>query len=129
MNGADSLDNPMITIQGKGITIDFNGATLVGSTNSKLPNEFSGLGILIKKGSQITIKNVIVKGYKAGLMATGIEGLTIEDADFSYNYRQRLKSKREKEDLSDWLSYHNNENDEIAAVLIYFVSRVKIFKF
>jgi nitrous oxidase accessory protein NosD len=31
---------------------------------------------------------------------------------FSYNYRPRLRSIREREDFSDWLSYHHNEQDE-----------------
>ena len=63
-------------------------------------------------GSNITIKNLRIKGFKVGLMAENIPGLTIEDSDFSYNYRPRLKSIREREDLSDWLSYHDNEEDQ-----------------
>ena len=31
---------------------------------------------------------------------------------FSYNYRQHLNSTQEKEDISDWLSHHQNEKDE-----------------
>ena len=45
-------------------------------------------------------------------MAKGIEGLVIENCDFSYNYRQHLNSTQQKEDLSDWMSYHHNEKDE-----------------
>jgi parallel beta-helix repeat protein len=45
-------------------------------------------------------------------MAVGVDSLKMENCDFSYNYRQRLKSTWEKEDLSDWMYYHDNENDE-----------------
>ncbi|MEK7257722.1 MAG: right-handed parallel beta-helix repeat-containing protein, partial [Bacteroidota bacterium] len=34
------------------------------------------------------------------------------DCDFSYNWRPRLYSIREREDFSDWLSFHQNEKDE-----------------
>src|SRR4029077_14128218 len=34
------------------------------------------------------------------------------NCDLSYNYRQHLNSSQEKEDISDWMSYHHNEKDE-----------------
>ena len=45
-------------------------------------------------------------------MAIGVENLTLDNCDFSYNYRQHLNSTQEKEDISDWMSYHQNEKDE-----------------
>ena len=110
--GADSLDQPVITIEGNDITIDFTGAVLMGSQDPAHPDQFSGLGILVREGENISLKNLTIRGYKVGLMAQSIDSLTIENADFSYNYRQRLRSWREHEDLSDWLSYHHNEADE-----------------
>jgi parallel beta-helix repeat protein len=111
-NGADSLDRPVITIMGKGIVVDFNGAELIGSNDKKFPNEYYGLGLRVEQGSHITIKNIRVRGYKVGLLATGIDSLKILNSDFGYNYRPRLGSTREREDLADWLSYHQNEEDE-----------------
>jgi hypothetical protein len=46
------------------------------------------------------------------LLARNVEKLILENCDFSYNYRQHLNSTQEKEDMSDWMSYHHNENDE-----------------
>ena len=102
---------PVITIQGNNLNIDFQNAELNGAMPGQLPNTFYGLAILVK-GKNISIKNARIRGYKVALLADGAENLTIENCDFSYNYRPRLRSIREREDFSDWLSYHHNEKDE-----------------
>lgn len=112
INAGDSTDQPVIIVEGNDMVIDFGGLVLQGSNDKKTPDEFYGLGILVKGGKNITIKNLTVKGYKWGLMAVGVDSLKLENCDFSYNYRQRLKSTWEKEDVSDWMYYHDNENDE-----------------
>ena len=112
LDAATALDKSVIVVEGNNIVIDFNQATLVGSNTKKAPNEFFGVAIYVRNGSNITIKNLTAKGYKVALYATNVEGLTIEDCNFSYNYRQRLNSTQEKEDVSDWMSYHQNEKDQ-----------------
>jgi parallel beta-helix repeat protein len=107
-----ALEGPVITIQGENIVVDFNGAVLDGATEQLGPDKYNGLAIEIKDGKNITIKNLSARGYRVALMAENVEGLVIENSDLSYNYRQRLYSMREREDLSDWLSYHQNEKDE-----------------
>jgi hypothetical protein len=105
------LSEGLIKIEGEGITVDFQGAELGSTADPKRPDRFTGLAILVK-GKNITLKNAIVKGFKIGLYAADVAGLTLENCDFSYNYRPRLRSIREREDFSDWLSYHHNEQDE-----------------
>lgn len=100
-----------LTIRGSNLVIDFNGATLRGSAQTTLPNERVGTAIYVE-GRNITIKNLNVHGYKIGLVARDTDNLQIIDCDFSYNWKQRLNSTPEREDLSDWMSFHNNENDE-----------------
>jgi len=112
INAGDSTNQPVIVIEGNDIVVDFNGAIIQGSNNKKAPSEFYGLGILIKGGQNITIKNLTLKGYKWGLMGVGVDSLKLINCDFSYNYRERLASNWEKEDLKDWMSYLNNEHDE-----------------
>jgi len=107
-----SMDGGLIIIEGSNITVDFNNAILKGSNSNKNPDEFFGVAVLIRSGSNITIKNLKARGYKVALMAKNITNLTIENCDFSYNYRQHLNSTQEKEDISDWLSHHQNEKDE-----------------
>ncbi len=105
-------DQPIVIIKGNNITIDFNNARLIGNSSRQTPDQFSGIAIQVAQGKNIIIKNLTAKGYKVALIAQNIENLTIENCDFSYNYRQHLNSTQEKEDLSDWMSYHHNEKDE-----------------
>ena len=107
-----NTDQPVIVIEGENITVDFNNVLLQGSNFKKQPDDFFGVAILIRNSKNITIKNLKAKGYKVALMATNVESLTIENCNFSYNYRQHLNSTQEKEDLADWMSYHQNEKDE-----------------
>jgi len=109
---SDDLETPVITISGEDITVDFGDATLNGNRAGQMPNEFTGLGILVKDGKNITIKNLHARGFKIALLAENVDDLQIESSDFSYNYRMRLYSIRERENFQDWLSYHNNESDE-----------------
>jgi len=111
LNGTDSLNRQVILIRGNNITVDFNNAVLQGSNDKKMPNEFYGLAILIT-GDNITLKNAHIKGYKVAVMAKGCKNLHIEYCDLSYNYRQHLQSNWQREDLSDWMSYHHNEHNE-----------------
>jgi parallel beta-helix repeat protein len=106
------MEEAALVIEGNNIVVDFNMAVLIGSNLIKNPDEFFGVAVLIKGGKNITIKNLRAKGYKVALMARDVSNLTIENCDFSYNYRQRLNSTQEKEDISDWMSYHQNEKDE-----------------
>jgi len=110
---ANTLKNtPVIIIEGKNITIDFNNAELRGSRGKPTPDQFSGTAIIIRNSSNITIKNLKARGYKIALRATNVEKLVLDNCDLSYNYRQHLNSTQEKEDISDWMSYHHNEKDE-----------------
>jgi parallel beta-helix repeat protein len=100
-----------VLVRGDNITVDFAGVVFRGAPKDADPDQRSGVGIEVQ-GKNITIKNAKVHGYKVGLIARNVEGLKIVDCDFSYNWKQHLKSTQEKEDLSDWMSYHQNESDE-----------------
>ncbi len=108
-SGGDS--KPAIVIRGNNLTLDFRSVVLEGSPTTVDPDKRAGLGILIE-GRNVTIKNLRVRGYKVGLMARNSPGLKLLDADLSYNWKPRLLSTQEREDLADWMSYHQNEKDE-----------------
>ena len=112
LDASVKMDDGVIIIEGNNIVVDFNNAVLKGSNNKKNPDEFYGVAVFIKGGKNITIKNLKAKGYKVALLARNVSNLTIDNCDFSYNYRQRLNSTQEKEDIADWMSYHQNEKDE-----------------
>jgi nitrous oxidase accessory protein NosD len=106
------IDTPAIVVRGDGITVDFNGAVLEGGPRDADPDSYSGTGILIDGGAQVTLKNAVVRGYKVGIRAQRSPDLRLTGNDVSYNWKQRLHSGIEKESLLDWMSYHQNEKDE-----------------
>jgi parallel beta-helix repeat protein len=113
IEATNSLEEPLIQISGKNIVVDFNQSILQGSLHPDRPDLMKGLAIKIEKGSEnITIKNLTVHGYKIALLADSVLNLSILNCNFSYNYRPRLLSGREKEDEQDWMSYHHNEAGE-----------------
>ncbi len=104
-------DQPALRIAGDNLTIDFQGAVLCGSPDSATPDQYAGTAVAVS-GSNITIKNLVVRGYKVALIATDAPSIRLTHCDFSYNWKQHLKSTLEREDGADWLSFHHNENDE-----------------
>jgi parallel beta-helix repeat protein len=112
LNAYDSLNRSVILIEGKNIVVDFSNAVLNGNNKKLAPDQFYGVAIIVRNAKNITIKNLTAKGYKVAILARNVDGLKIENCDFSYNYRQHLNSAQEREDISDWLSHHHNENDE-----------------
>ena len=93
-----------VVISGDNITVDFAGATLQGTP--------ADTAIRIDGGKNVRIINARARGYKVGLLARGTRRLTLQDNDFSYNWKARLYSLVEHESLLDWMSYHHNEKDE-----------------
>ena len=107
-----SYDRPAITVRGDGITVDLTGVTIEGGPLGADPDTFSGAGILIEGGRRVMIRGGVVRGFKIAILARRSPGLHITGADLSYNWRPRLKSGIEQEDPSDWLSFHQNDQDE-----------------
>ncbi len=104
---------PLIEIAGENIIVDMKDVILQGSNDKIRPDEFYGVAIYIQPGSKnISIRNASIHGYKIAILADSVDRLSIEYCDLSYNYRQELKSNRNREDISDWMSYHKNENQE-----------------
>ncbi|MEX2660434.1 MAG: right-handed parallel beta-helix repeat-containing protein, partial [Vicinamibacterales bacterium] len=112
LSGSADLKAPAITIRGENITVDFTGATLIGSPDTADPDQFAGVAVLVDGGSKVTIRDATIRGYKVGILARNSPDLHLTKNDLSYNWKQRLYSGIEKESLLDWMSYHNNEKDE-----------------
>lgn len=110
-NSDNASQTAAITIKGDNLVIDFAGAVLRGTPADTDPDKRTGTGVLIQ-GRNITIRNLNVHGYKVGVIARNAPGLKVIDCDFSYNWKQRLNSTLDREDSSDWMSYHKNEADE-----------------
>jgi len=100
-----------VVIEGDNLTVDLSGVVLRGSPATIEPSDRKGVGVEIR-GRNVTVKNPRIHGYKVALIARNAPGLKILGGDLSYNWKQRLGSTQEREDLADWMSYHQNEKDE-----------------
>lgn len=105
------LDKPAMVIDKPGAVVDLARFELRGTPRSVDPDKRAGLGIEVR-AKNVTILNAKVRGYMVGLRAVNADGLRIVNGDFSDNYKPRLLSTPEREDASDWMSYHNNEKGE-----------------
>lgn len=110
-NEDNSGQTAAIVIRGDNLVVDFGGLVLRGTPADAEPDERRGTGIRVE-GENVTVKNVRVHGYHIGLIAVDAPGIKILDSDFSHNFRPRLRSTLEGEDTSDWMSFHNNEEDQ-----------------
>ena len=109
----DADGDGVIHIVTDGITVEFeDGAHLRGAPADRAADTYAGIGIRIDGRRDVTLRNARVSGFKVGIRATDAPGLTVERADLSGNYRQRLKSTAAAEDGSDWLWPHKNDEDE-----------------
>ena len=104
-------DLPVLTVSGSGITVDFSGVTLRGTAPTVDPDARKGVALVVT-GKNVTIKGLSAHGYMHGVIARDADGLNLIDCNLSYNHKQHLLSTTEKEDSSDWMSYHQNEKDE-----------------
>ena len=107
---ADGDENGVFRIVADNVTVDFQGAELVGAAD-QAPNAYFGKGVMIS-GAGVMVKNVKVRGFKVGIHARQAPGLCVEDVDVSDNYRERLRSTPLREAVTDWLSPHNNDNGQ-----------------
>jgi nitrous oxidase accessory protein NosD len=112
LSASADLKTPAIAVRGENLSIDFNGAILLGGSEDADPDSYVGVGLLVDGGRQVTIRNAVIRGYKVGILARQSPELHLAQNDLSYNWKQRLYSGIEKESLVDWMSYHHNEGDE-----------------
>lgn len=70
------------------VTIEGNGATLLGPGQVGDPKslEGAGVGILVEGATGVTLRNVRVRGFATGLLLRQAEAATVTDCDFSDNY-------------------------------------------
>ena len=74
-----------IVIKASGITINGAGAWLIGATAGD-PKDYTGVGISAKDVSNVTLKNLNVKGWETGLKIQHGSHFTVENCNFSDNF-------------------------------------------
>jgi len=77
-----------IVVRASDVTIDGNGAWLLGTTepNPGDAKGFRGAAITADGFSHVTLRNINAKGWETGLVVRNAEGWTIENCNFSDNF-------------------------------------------
>ena len=97
--------------------LDLGNASLIGVPGPlrmprPAPDTFAGTAIVVRNAKDVVIRGGHIHAYKVAIRAENAPGLRIENVDASGNYRQRLKSTPAREDASDWLWPHHNDENE-----------------
>src|SRR5215203_4557588 len=74
-----------IVVKASGITIDGQGAWLIGAMEGK-PKDFKGTAIEAEGVDGVTLKNVNAKGFETGMRVSNAARWTIENCNFSDNF-------------------------------------------
>ncbi len=107
----DADGNGVIQITGDAILVEGGDQHLHGGMPGQAPETFAGYGVRIT-GRRVELRNLSVSGYKGGIYGSGAHGLRLVGCDVSNNFRQRLLSTPEAENLADWLYPHDNDANE-----------------
>ena len=110
----DVAGDGAIVVRGAGARLDLGKTTLVGHAagDGRDPDAYEGIGILVVDSPGAVISGGTIRGFKVAIAVRNSPGAVIEDVDVSGNFRQRLYSTVEKEDLRDWLRPHENDANE-----------------
>lgn len=83
--GLASADGMVITILGRDIELDFQGAVIQGASDQGSGDTLAGIGICLDQATNVTIKNLTLKGYRVGLQCKSCEGLILDGVDLDGN--------------------------------------------
>ena len=109
----DANGNGVIRIEGKNLRVVFTkGSVLRGAAAGTPGDELEGIGIVAEDCPGLRLEGLVVAGFKVGVRLSRCDDLLVQDAALSGNFRQRLRSTPEAEDVADWLSPHANDEGE-----------------
>ncbi|MDP5172166.1 MAG: hypothetical protein NWR72_18125 [Bacteroidia bacterium] len=83
--GIDSTASAVLTILGRDLVIDFQGAVLQGANSNEEKGGYSGVAIFVDQASHVTLKNLTIRGYKTGLACKSCEDLVLENVILADN--------------------------------------------
>ena len=109
---ADANGDGVIHVRGAGTKLDLTGVTLIGAAEGALPDTFAGVGVSVDGAKDVTVTGGAIRGYKIGVRAHEATGVTLTDIDASGNFKQHLRSTVEREEESDWLFGHENDDGQ-----------------
>lgn len=83
--GIASEVGAVMTVLGRDVELDFQGAVIQGASNQLTTDSLSGIGICLDQATNVTLKNLTLKGYRIGLQCKSCEGLVLENVSLSGN--------------------------------------------
>ncbi len=83
--GIDSEEGVVITILGRDIELDFQGAVIQGASDQVSDGSLNGIGICLDQATNVANKNLTLKGYGNGKQCKSCEGLILEDVSLDQN--------------------------------------------
>ncbi len=96
----------------QGVTLDLGGVTLRGTEHGTDLDRNVGIGIVLRRCRDVTVRGGELGGYKVCIAAFDCDGLTLDGVRFDGWYGQRLSSTTQAEDPADWLWPHANDERE-----------------
>ena len=100
--------------RGKDVVLDLRGVVIVGHAGdaAPTPDQFAGVGVSLRDAPGAQVLGGHVRGFKIGVRVHDSPGAVLDGIDASGNWKQRLRSTVEREDASDWLWGHRNDDGE-----------------
>ena len=110
---AARAEQPGLLIENQhGVELDLSGASLRGATLGTDLDKLTGIGILVRNCSDVTIKNGSLGGWKTCISVENSSGVVLEDLSFDGWYGMRLLSSVAAEEEADWLWPHENDDGQ-----------------
>src|SRR5262245_25641121 len=107
---ADANGDGVLHVKGDGTKLDLTGVTLIGAKDGALPDAFAGVGVSVDGAKDVTVTGGSIRGFKIGVRVHDSPAARLTGVDASGNFKQHLKSTVEREDESDWLFGHENDD-------------------
>ncbi|MEZ6243200.1 MAG: right-handed parallel beta-helix repeat-containing protein [Phycisphaerales bacterium] len=109
----DKAGDGVIQVVADDVTIEFlDGSVLRGAAGDAPGDTLTGVGVCVDGVSGVTLRGLAVHGFKVNVQGVHADHLVVEDSDLSGAYRQRLGSTAQREDSSDWLWPHENDENQ-----------------
>lgn len=109
----DADGDGVIHVAADHIALEFApGSRLRGAPSDRPDDQLAGVGIRIVGRTGVSLSGLRVEGFRAAVHASAANGLVIRDLRVERNYRQRLASTPNAEELGDWLWPHHNDDNQ-----------------
>jgi nitrous oxidase accessory protein NosD len=102
----------VLHVKADGVFVQMKDVVLDGASPGETPESHDGIGVSVVGKAKVTILSGSVSGYRVGIRGEDAEHLTIVGVNASRNRRMHLRSTPEREDASDWLWPHENDDGQ-----------------